>query len=241
MCTVSVSSPDTSYYENWPGPNSISRLCFNRNGTLWSAKQFSNIYMRPVSCHFEALHMIYTWPVSFHFPMQTKKCTSIIIFMLKQQISLKSKKKSMSFFRYLTSGIHWKIFATVFLCFIAGKCHGSVNIATWNDDVKFVVFRPETCEAVKPVWYTAPLLDQQVGGECHLHGQCGGQDRHRARAGDTKGCHHRTTEKYAVLFISLNTVYSGIALYYCILYFIKLLRNNILWLTTVMPWAAKDL
>ena len=36
MCTVSVSSPDTSYYENWPGPNSISRLFFNRNGTLGS-------------------------------------------------------------------------------------------------------------------------------------------------------------------------------------------------------------
>ena len=34
MCTVSVSWPDSSYYENWPGPNSISRVCFNRNGTL---------------------------------------------------------------------------------------------------------------------------------------------------------------------------------------------------------------
>ena len=34
MCTVSVSSPDSSYYENWPGPNSISRVCFNRNGTF---------------------------------------------------------------------------------------------------------------------------------------------------------------------------------------------------------------
>ena len=33
MCTVSVSWPDSSYYENWPGPNSISRVCFNRNGT----------------------------------------------------------------------------------------------------------------------------------------------------------------------------------------------------------------
>ena len=34
MCTVSVSSPDISYYENWLGRNSISRVCFNRNGTL---------------------------------------------------------------------------------------------------------------------------------------------------------------------------------------------------------------
>ena len=33
MCTVSISSPDTSYYENWPGPNPISRVCFKRNGT----------------------------------------------------------------------------------------------------------------------------------------------------------------------------------------------------------------
>ena len=34
MCTVSVSWPDSSYYENWPGPNLIPRVCFNRNGTL---------------------------------------------------------------------------------------------------------------------------------------------------------------------------------------------------------------
>ena len=34
MCTVSVSSPDSPYYENWPGPSPISRLCFYRNGTL---------------------------------------------------------------------------------------------------------------------------------------------------------------------------------------------------------------
>ena len=34
----------------------------------------------------------------------------------------------MAIFRHVTSGIHWKIFVTVFLRFIAGKCHGSVNI-----------------------------------------------------------------------------------------------------------------
>ena len=28
----------------------------------------------------------------------------------------------------MTSGIHWKIFASVFTCFIAWDCHGSVNI-----------------------------------------------------------------------------------------------------------------
>ena len=28
----------------------------------------------------------------------------------------------------MTSGIRWKIFATFILCFIAGECHGSVNI-----------------------------------------------------------------------------------------------------------------
>ena len=28
-----IRSPDSSYYENWPGPNPISRLCVYRNGT----------------------------------------------------------------------------------------------------------------------------------------------------------------------------------------------------------------
>ena len=50
MCTVSVSSPDTSYYENW-GPNSISRLCFNRNGTKclwrWEPDRRSNFFFSP--------------------------------------------------------------------------------------------------------------------------------------------------------------------------------------------------
>ena len=36
---------------------------------------------------------------------------------------LKSRKKSMSIFPS-----HWKIFATVFLCFIAGEYHASINI-----------------------------------------------------------------------------------------------------------------
>ena len=38
MCTVSVSCPDSSYYENCPGPNPISRLCVYRNGTLYAAE-----------------------------------------------------------------------------------------------------------------------------------------------------------------------------------------------------------
>ena len=45
---------------------------------LWSAKRFSKI------C---------TPPVSFHFPMQTKKCTIIHIFMLKQWKTPKKKYK----------------------------------------------------------------------------------------------------------------------------------------------------
>ena len=32
-CTVSVSWPDTSYHENWPGQNPISIVYFNRNET----------------------------------------------------------------------------------------------------------------------------------------------------------------------------------------------------------------
>ena len=42
---------------------------------------------------------IYTRPVSFHFPVQTKKkCTSILIFMLNRRKTPKKSKKSMSIF-----------------------------------------------------------------------------------------------------------------------------------------------
>ena len=34
----------------------------------------------------------------------------------------------MAIFRHANSGIPWKIFATVFLYFIAGECDGSINI-----------------------------------------------------------------------------------------------------------------
>ena len=66
--------------------------------------------------------------MSFYFHINTKKCTSIHIFMLKWQITPKIKKKIND--SQVTCGIHWKIFATVLLCFIAGKWHGSENIAT---------------------------------------------------------------------------------------------------------------
>ena len=59
-------------------------------------KRFSKIYMRSVS---------------FHFSMQTKKCTSILIFILKQQIIHKKSKNQCQFFRHMIIGIHWKIFA----------------------------------------------------------------------------------------------------------------------------------
>ena len=46
--------PDTSYYENWPGPNSISRLCFNRNGTS-ILKELPNatllLFLRNIAVH----------------------------------------------------------------------------------------------------------------------------------------------------------------------------------------------
>ena len=35
-------------------------------------------------------------PVSFHFPMQRKKCTSILIFMLKGPITPKKSKKKIN-------------------------------------------------------------------------------------------------------------------------------------------------
>ena len=40
MCTVSDSSPNTSYYENWPGPNPVSRVCLYRNGTVGQENEF---------------------------------------------------------------------------------------------------------------------------------------------------------------------------------------------------------
>ena len=45
---------------------------------------------------------------------------------------LKSWKNQCQFFCHVTSVFHWKIFATVFLCFIASKCHGYVNIVNWH-------------------------------------------------------------------------------------------------------------
>ena len=58
-----------------------------------------------------------------------KKCTSILKFMLKRQIIPKSGKKNQcQFFDHVTGVFHWKIFAMVFLCFIAGEWHRSVNI-----------------------------------------------------------------------------------------------------------------
>ena len=66
-------------------------------------------------------HKIYTWPLSFHFPMQTKKCTSILIFMLTRWQNPKKSKNQYQFLRHVTGVFHWKIYATIFLCFIAGE------------------------------------------------------------------------------------------------------------------------
>ena len=58
-----------------------------------------------------------------------KKCTSILISMQKRWKTPKKSKKSMSIFPSRDQW-HWKIFATVFLCFIASECHRSLNIKT---------------------------------------------------------------------------------------------------------------
>ena len=57
-----------------------------------------------------------------------KNWDSILIFMLKRQITPKIWKKHCQFFGHVTGVFHWKIFATVFLCFITGEWHRSVNI-----------------------------------------------------------------------------------------------------------------
>ena len=44
----------------------------------------------------------------------------------------KNQKNRFQFFRHVISVFHWKIFATVFLCIIADKCHENVNIYIKN-------------------------------------------------------------------------------------------------------------
>ena len=62
------------------------------------------------------------------FPNAKKKlCTSILLIMLKPQITPKKSKKSMSIFGHMTGVFHWEIFATVSYA-SSHKCHGSVNI-----------------------------------------------------------------------------------------------------------------
>ena len=51
-----------------------------------------------VTCKSSRFSKIYTRPVSFHFPMQTKKCSSILKFMLEWQITPKNKKNQCQFF-----------------------------------------------------------------------------------------------------------------------------------------------
>ena len=46
----------------------------------------------------------------------------------KATINPKKVEKINVIFSHVTGVFHWNIFATVFLCFIAGECHGSVNI-----------------------------------------------------------------------------------------------------------------
>ena len=60
--------------------------------------------------------------------MQKSVLQTLYQLMLKRQITPISRKNQCQFFRHVTSGIHWNISATVLLCFIAGKRHGSVNI-----------------------------------------------------------------------------------------------------------------
>ena len=47
-----------------------------------------------------------------------------------RQILIKSWQNQCQFFCLVSTGIHRKIFAKVFLCFIACECNGGVNI--WN-------------------------------------------------------------------------------------------------------------
>ena len=68
--------------------------------------------MTRVTCNFGAAQKVYSYPYI---------CA-------KGKNNPKRKINQRQFFRRVISGIHWKIFVAVFLRFIAGKCHGSVNI-----------------------------------------------------------------------------------------------------------------
>ena len=73
------------------------------------------------------LNNVYVIP----FPDSNKKVYIVLqsLYLCKSnKYTWRSRKKSMSIFGHVTCGIHWKMFATFFLCFIAGEWHGSVNI-----------------------------------------------------------------------------------------------------------------
>ena len=71
-------------------------------------------------------------PCPFIPQYKLKKCTSILIFMLERQITSKKPNYKCKCSPHVTSGIHWKIFATVFICCIAGECNWGVNICKWK-------------------------------------------------------------------------------------------------------------
>ena len=96
---------------------------------LWRAKLFSKIYTRPVS---------------FGFPMQTKNSELQSVHLcLSDEKTLQKRTHQCQCFRHVTSVFYWKIFATVSICFIAGECHGRVNIVVWISDLFKIV---ENCE-----------------------------------------------------------------------------------------------
>ena len=60
--------------------------------------------------------------------MRTKKCISILIVMLKCRIPPKNYNINVNFFGHVTGMVHWKIYATVFLCLFADEWNRNVNI-----------------------------------------------------------------------------------------------------------------
>ena len=71
-------------------------------------------------------------PCPFISQCKTKKCSLILIFMLKRQITPKKLKKSMSI---LPSHDQWHSYENIchrFLTLHCRQCHGSVNIMFWH-------------------------------------------------------------------------------------------------------------
>ena len=85
---------------------------------LWSAKPSSK-------CSHES--------VSSYFKNNTKSLLLFTCLFLSNKYPIKVEKTLSHYFNNVTSGIHWKNIATVFLFYVAGECRRGVNTVFRNN------------------------------------------------------------------------------------------------------------